>query len=124
MNPTSLKKLAWARSQRFVRNSINFSELRSHHLVTRYFSLLEKEVTTEDVDFLLDRAALLTYAASKDFEIDNIVGYFLAVFDNLSATFSINPEKLKVKMKQGAIEWNHIPQEVYKSLHSKSSGKP
>lgn len=75
-------------------------------------------MTTEDIDFLLDRAALLTYAASKDFEIANIGGYFLAIFDNLAAKFSINTEKLKVKMKQGAIEWNHIRQEVYKSLHS------
>lgn len=93
-----LKKLAWARSFTLC-ETFHYQQLEPEHLFSRYFDCLLSNMRTEDIDSLFKKSSIIAYSASKDFQITNPVGYFLAIFDNLRKVHVFSPKLLETKLK-------------------------
>ena len=73
--------------------------------MSRYRLLIFENFRTEDIESLFNKAVLITYGASKDFQIANIHGYLLRVFDTLCEDFQPDEGKLFDKLSANQESW-------------------
>jgi len=104
-NHVNINRLAWARCRSLCQNSHYLPSLKAHHIVSRYRLLIFENFRTEDIESLFNKAVLITYAASKDFQIANIHGYLLRVFDTLCEDFQPDEGKLFDKLSANQESW-------------------
>ena len=105
LNASKLQRMSWARSKQVCDDSQYLAEILPKHIISRYYRCLEKGYLTEDIDFIFQRTFFLTYSATCDFKIHNVIGYFLKVFDSQIGEVSLDPSVLDDKLKRGQEDW-------------------